>query len=269
VARIRTIKPGFFRHEALQELESLHPGAHAMLVFAGLFTASDRSGRFEWRPKQLKLDILPFLEFDMAKTLELLETFNFIIRYESGGKSYGYIPTFLEHQCPNVKEPQSRIPAPSQHSTSTMPERREGEVEREREEEWEMPGDLDKHVLEIAQAYPYSKYRHEMELPPIVVNAIIKAINLEKGQWFIVLGYAKAYADSNPDPKFVMAIEKFFSDPNKYRKEWGNGASGKTSKFEQYRALLETDAEVSGELAELNGRSSSSQGTSTGIPEIV
>jgi hypothetical protein len=39
VARIRTVKPGFFRHEGLQELESLHPGAHTMLVFAGLFTA--------------------------------------------------------------------------------------------------------------------------------------------------------------------------------------------------------------------------------------
>jgi hypothetical protein len=61
----------------------------------------------------------------MAKTLELLETFNFIVRYESGGKYYGFIPTFLEHQCPNVKEPASRIPAPSEHSTGTMPERRE------------------------------------------------------------------------------------------------------------------------------------------------
>jgi hypothetical protein len=229
VARIRTIKPGFFRHEGLQELETLHPGNYCMLVFAGLFTAADRAGRFEWRPKQLKLDILPFIAFDMKQTLELLETFRFISKYEVNGKTYGLIPTFLEHQCPNVKEPQSRIPAPCEHSTGTIPKRGEveREVEEEREQEVEMPSDLDVRVLEIAKAYPHSKYQCDLELPPIVTESIIKAINFEKGQWFKVLQYAKAYADSKPDPTYVIAMERFFSDPNKYRREWSGEPTGK------------------------------------------
>ena len=73
MARIRTIKPEFFRHELLQDLAAEH-GAEIMLVFAGLWGHCDSEGRFEWRPRQLKLDILPFLDFSMAEILDLLET---------------------------------------------------------------------------------------------------------------------------------------------------------------------------------------------------
>jgi hypothetical protein len=250
VSRIRSIKPQFFRHESLQELEQLHPGNHCMLVFAGLFTASDRAGRFEWRPKQLKLDILPFLDFDMNQTLELLATFQFIVRYEHGGKSYGYIPTFLEHQCPNVKEPDSRIPAPCKNNTGTVPERGEREREVEREEEGEMGVDGGAIVLKILQAYPYCKYKNEMEIPPIVAHYVKQAINWEKGQWWVLEAYAKAYADSKPKPPYVMSMENFFSDPNKYRKEWGNGESTAKSTFGELGALLKADAENAFKLAD-------------------
>lgn len=133
MSRIRTIKPQFFRHEELQALDTEHPQNRPMLVFAGLFTVADRVGRFEWRPKQIKLDILPFIDFDMAETLEQLQSNGFISKYEVGGKTYGHIPAFLEHQCPNVKEPASRIPAPYKDDASTVPERGEREREEERE----------------------------------------------------------------------------------------------------------------------------------------
>ena len=57
MARIRTIKPEFFRHEALFEAEH-RAGLPLRLAFAGLWTAADREGRFKWRPRQLKLDVL-------------------------------------------------------------------------------------------------------------------------------------------------------------------------------------------------------------------
>jgi hypothetical protein len=98
VARIRTVKPEFFRHEALQDLERANPGKYPMLVFAGLWTVCDRYGRFEWKSRQLKLDILPFLEFDMDSTLELLASAGQIVSYEVNGKRYGRVPTFEEHQ---------------------------------------------------------------------------------------------------------------------------------------------------------------------------
>ncbi|HRP64274.1 MAG TPA: hypothetical protein PK400_13320 [Phycisphaerales bacterium] len=114
MARIRTIKPEFFRHEGLQDLEIANPGAYPMLVFAGLWGHCDKAGRFEWKPRTLKLDILPFLEFDMEKTLMLLAEAGEIHRYEADGKTYGEVPSFVKHQRINGKEAQDpeKHPAP-------------------------------------------------------------------------------------------------------------------------------------------------------------
>jgi hypothetical protein len=106
MARIRTVKPEFFRHEALQDLEAANPGAYTMLVFAGLWGHCDKHGVFEYRPRTLKLDILPFLPFDMATTLDLLVSHGFVERVEVDGKCYGRIPSFTEHQRITGKEAQ-------------------------------------------------------------------------------------------------------------------------------------------------------------------
>jgi hypothetical protein len=112
MARIRTVKPEFFRHEGLQDLERENPGACVMLVFAGLWGHCDKEGRFEWRPRQLKLDILPFLDFDMEATLCLLEAAGHIESYEVAGKRYGQVPSFLEHQRISGKEAQEKAKNP-------------------------------------------------------------------------------------------------------------------------------------------------------------
>lgn len=104
MARIRTVKPEFFRHELLQDLEVTYPGKCPMLVFSGLFGHCDKAGRFEWRPRTLKLDILPFLSFDMAETLAILEKAGLIKKYTVDGSDYGIIPTFTEHQRIQGKE---------------------------------------------------------------------------------------------------------------------------------------------------------------------
>lgn len=104
MARIRTIKPDFFRHPDLQDLELVNPGSCVMLVFAGLWGHCDKAGVFEWKPRMLKLDILPFLPFDMTATLELLEQSGMVIRYTVDGKDYGLVPTFTEHQRIGGKE---------------------------------------------------------------------------------------------------------------------------------------------------------------------
>lgn len=114
MARIRTIKPEFFRHEGLQDCEAENPGSYVMLVFAGLWGHCDKAGRFEWRPRQLKLDILPFLNFDMGKTLALLERIGVLFQYEVDGVKYGCIPSLAEHQRFSGKEAQEpeKHPAP-------------------------------------------------------------------------------------------------------------------------------------------------------------
>src|SRR6185437_7387710 len=119
-----TIKPTFFRHEGLQDLESANPGAYVMLVFAGLWGHCDKAGRFEWRPRQLKLDILPFLEFDIRNTLAILSTAGIIRRYAVNGKEYGIVPSFSEHQRIGGKEAQEdeKYPPPPENELGSAGE---------------------------------------------------------------------------------------------------------------------------------------------------
>lgn len=104
MARIRTIKPDFFRHERLQDLEAANPGQHVMLVFAALWGHCDKAGNFAWKPRLLKLDILPFLDFDLSASLMLLWEAGLLERHEIDGEEYGFIPTFVKHQRVSGKE---------------------------------------------------------------------------------------------------------------------------------------------------------------------
>lgn len=111
MARIRTIKPDFFRHERLFEAEK-ETRLPLRVAFSGLWTAADREGRFHWRPRQLKLDCLPYDEVDFSRVLDALATRGFIEKYAIGSDVFGQIPSWLEHQFINNKEPPSSIPKP-------------------------------------------------------------------------------------------------------------------------------------------------------------
>ncbi len=116
MARIRTIKPEFFRHEVLQDLETTHPQSYVMLLFAGLWTQCDKNGVFEYKPRQLKLDILPFIDFDIVASLVLLREARIISLMLHSEKVYGFIPSFKSHQRINGKEAQdtSKYPLTSE-----------------------------------------------------------------------------------------------------------------------------------------------------------
>src|SRR5512137_2592634 len=96
--RIRSVKPEFFRHELLNQLEEDNPGLRIMSVFCGLWCQCDKQGVFPYKPKSLKLDILPFVTYDIAETMRILEKNGFIERFTSEGKEYAFIPTFHTHQ---------------------------------------------------------------------------------------------------------------------------------------------------------------------------
>ena len=111
MARIRTIKPEFFRHEALFEIER-KSGLPLRLAFAGLWTAADRDGRFKWRPRQLKLDVLPYDEANFEAVLSELVSGGFVIKYVIDGDAFGVIPSWTRHQVINNREAASVLPAP-------------------------------------------------------------------------------------------------------------------------------------------------------------
>ena len=117
MARIRSIKPGFFTDDFIAELEPIE-----RLFFIGLFTQADRNGRLEDRPRRLKAQILPFDDTDADKILTRLNAHSerFIIRYEVEGKRYIQIRTFELHQKPHHQEPDSVIPTIDKLETSVI-----------------------------------------------------------------------------------------------------------------------------------------------------
>lgn len=110
MARSRNIKPGFFTNDDLGELEPL-----ARLLFAGMWTIADRSGRLEDRPKKIKAEVLPYDNCDAEAFLAQLAERGFILRYEAVGKRFIQILAWGKHQNPHCKEAASTIPAPDGH----------------------------------------------------------------------------------------------------------------------------------------------------------
>lgn len=122
MARIRTIKPEFFRHADLYEAEK-ETGLPLRLAFAGLWTAADREGRFKWKPRELKLDCLPHDDVDFVRVLDALTTRGWLVRYTVNGIEYGAIPTWGVHQVINNREKASEFPSPSENNTLTRASR--------------------------------------------------------------------------------------------------------------------------------------------------
>jgi hypothetical protein len=116
MARIRTIKPEFFRHEALFEAERA-TDLPLRLAYAGLWTAADREGRFKWKPRELKLDCLPYDDVDFAAVLDALHQCGAVVKYTFEGAEYGHIPSWHKHQHINQREAQSTLPDPASAST--------------------------------------------------------------------------------------------------------------------------------------------------------
>jgi hypothetical protein len=107
MARIRTIKPEFFRSEDIGDLTPL-----ARLLFIGLWTMADRDGRLLDRPRRISADIFPYDEdFDCETLLGELDAGDLIHRYEAGGQRCIQIQNFAKHQRPHPKEPPSVVPA--------------------------------------------------------------------------------------------------------------------------------------------------------------
>lgn len=105
MARARNIKPGFFANELLVELPFEH-----RLLFIGLWTIADKSGRLEDRSKKIKMQVFPADNVDVDGGLASLASAGFIIRYGSGTDKYIQINNWNKHQSPHHTEKPSVIP---------------------------------------------------------------------------------------------------------------------------------------------------------------
>lgn len=109
MGRIRTVKPELAKHEALFDAEQ-RTGLPLRFAWAMLPTVCDREGRFVWRPRTLKADILPHDVLDFGAVLDAFLDLEMVRRYEVGGNVYGWIPTWHKHQSVNQREAASSIP---------------------------------------------------------------------------------------------------------------------------------------------------------------
>ena len=111
--RARNIKPGLFKNEELGTADPLYT-----LIFEGLWTLADREGRLEDRPLRIHAEINPYrTPLGTEQALDWLVIHRFIHRYRVGDRGYIWIPAFLHHQNPHVREPPSKLPAPEKPYT--------------------------------------------------------------------------------------------------------------------------------------------------------
>lgn len=111
MARIRTIKPGFFRSHDVTPLSY-----RARLTWIGLWTYVDDEGRGKDDPRIIKGDLW-ILEDDVTwqdveRDLTELSVRAHVVRYEDSGRRYLAIPAWLDHQVISRPTP-SKFPAPN------------------------------------------------------------------------------------------------------------------------------------------------------------
>ncbi|MDZ7711750.1 MAG: hypothetical protein U5L06_00855 [Rhodovibrio sp.] len=135
MARIRTIKPDFWKHEELSELA---PEVH--MLAAALLNYADDEGYFRANPKLVKAECCPLREDSVSvhDALNQLSDIGYIRLFTgSDGKAYGCVCTFTEHQKINRPSPSKIRPldvgseaSPTTHGTVSEPSPPEGNREQ-------------------------------------------------------------------------------------------------------------------------------------------
>lgn len=116
MARIRTVKPSFWKNEDLALLP-----AFARLLFIGLWNLADCEGRLEDRPRRIKAEILPYDDVNVDFLLDQLAESKFIIRYlDREERSVIQVINFKKHQRITGKEAadESAFSAPENQGNS-------------------------------------------------------------------------------------------------------------------------------------------------------
>lgn len=113
--RARNIKPGFFKNEDLAECSF-----PARILFIGLWCLADWTGRMEYRPKKITVELFPYdAGIDIPSLIGELVSHGFVHLY--GNDKYLEILRFTNHQNPHKNEEKtpSRLPCPSSFGFDT------------------------------------------------------------------------------------------------------------------------------------------------------
>lgn len=161
MARIRTIKPDFWRDEKLSTIS-----AEAALLAIGLLNHADDDGYFNANIKLIEADVFPLRELSRSCTvlLQELHSIGYIALFSgTDDKRYGQIVNFDKHQVINKKnsskiKPLIGLPEDYRSDTVVLPVGMEKEKEGKRNgKERNLPCTVtgtESRFDEIRQAYP-------------------------------------------------------------------------------------------------------------------
>lgn len=111
--RTRSTKPEFFTDADLGALSPLH-----RLLYQGLWLHADKRGVLEYKPRELKIKILPYDQCDVVQMLADLtlpkqdKDYGFIRIYRAGGYHLIQIIKLDRHQHFHVDERPNKLPGP-------------------------------------------------------------------------------------------------------------------------------------------------------------
>jgi hypothetical protein len=143
---MRHIKPEYATHEVVNEMSIT-----ARYAETYTWCHADIHGRFEWKPKTLKLHVLPFNDVDFESLMLEWVQHGFVERYEVDGQKYGRFINWEKHQYINPHETSEFPTPPAQASTcenvparaSTTQIQRDKDKERENERENENENEIE------------------------------------------------------------------------------------------------------------------------------
>lgn len=117
MARIRTIKPEFWRHEELSTISE-----PALLLAIALLNYSDDEGFFNANPKLIIAECFPLRELsvNIHVALSELSKFNYIELFQGkDGREYGRVTNFSKHQKVSHPTPSKIAPLYVSHGSLT------------------------------------------------------------------------------------------------------------------------------------------------------
>ena len=226
--RSRNIKPAFFKNEFLGTINPL-----ARLLYIGLWCYCDREGRFEWRPLRIKAEILPYDDCNIEILLNMLVKIDEIKKYKVDKKMYGFIPTFLKHQNPHMRETPSIYPPfdekhnlgsdkaqPRQEPALLNPESLNPEsLNPEYILSGKPDGTIYKNIINFLNKITDSHYKHSSKITRRLIDARINEGFTEEDFKYVIKNKAKKWLNDNGMRDFLRPQTLFSSKFESYRNE--------------------------------------------------
>lgn len=125
MARIRSVKPEFFKDQDLAEELPGRDGRDARQLYIGLWGLADEHGRLRGDARYIKGEIFPYDDditpVDVERFIDMIVTSGRAVRYRVRSSVYLFLPKLDEHQRLEPDKVPSRLPGPDEGTELPAP----------------------------------------------------------------------------------------------------------------------------------------------------